>query len=145
MASRRPDGLIDQSHCSGFGRERACSHSPRNLPAQVIQILKTRCSSLRIHGIREVWYALLDAQPALRAAQVRSHPARRHEKQSSWVAGVAGSEAAHEHVERCLACTVDIMDSVLIVRDAALFGGHDPDRASRQHEVLQALDDAQGT
>jgi hypothetical protein len=49
-------------------RRYACSHSPRNLPAQVIQILKTRCSSLRVHRIRKVWYAFFDAQTRLGAA-----------------------------------------------------------------------------
>src|SRR5450631_3357090 len=49
-------------------RQYACSHSPWNLPAQVIQILKTRCSGLRVHRIRKVWYALFDAQTRLGTA-----------------------------------------------------------------------------
>ncbi len=61
-------------------RRYACSHSPRNLPAQVIQILKTRCSGLSVHRIREVGYAFLDAQTRLGSSQFRSHPARRHEQ-----------------------------------------------------------------
>ena len=56
-----------------------------------------------------------------------------------------GGETAHEHVERRLAATIDLMVSVLIVRDAALSGGHDPDRATRAYEILQGLDDAHGT
>jgi hypothetical protein len=43
------------------------------------------------------------------------YPARGHEQQGSWIVGVAGSEAAHEHVERCLASTIDLVVSVLIV------------------------------
>jgi hypothetical protein len=41
---------------------------PRNLPAQVIQILKTRSACLRVHRIRKVGYALLDAQTRMGTA-----------------------------------------------------------------------------
>ena len=57
----------------------ACSDSPRNLPAQVIQILKAGFPGLRVYRIREVRYALLDAQTRLGAAHIRPHPAWRHE------------------------------------------------------------------
>jgi hypothetical protein len=46
----------------------AYSHSPRHLASQVVQILKTRFSSLRVHRIRKVWYALFDAQTRLGTA-----------------------------------------------------------------------------
>src|ERR1700730_3857570 len=58
---------------------------------------------------------------------------------------MSGGEAAHKHVERRLASTIDLVMSVLIVCDAALSRGHDPDRASWRHEVLQTLDDTHGT
>jgi hypothetical protein len=61
-------------------RRYGCSYSPRNLPAQVIQILKTGFSSLRVHRISEVGYAFLDAETRLGPSQFRSHPARRHEQ-----------------------------------------------------------------
>src|SRR5665213_163159 len=58
---------------------------------------------------------------------------------------MARGEAAHEHVERRLASTIDLLVSVLIIGDAALSGGHDPDRAARRYKILQRLDDAHGT
>jgi hypothetical protein len=69
-----------QAFRSGPRWHNQCSYSPRNLPAQVIQILKTRFSRLRVHRIREVGYAFLDAQTGLGSSQFRSHPARRHEQ-----------------------------------------------------------------
>jgi hypothetical protein len=63
-----------------LARHQAEYASPRNLPTQVIQILKTRFSSLRVHRIREVGYAFLDAETRLGPSQFRSHPARRHEQ-----------------------------------------------------------------
>src|SRR5208337_4262781 len=51
-------------------RRYACSYSPRNLPAEVIQILKARFSGLRVHRIREIRYALLDAQTRLWATEI---------------------------------------------------------------------------
>lgn len=58
---------------------RTCSHSPRNRPAQVIQILKTGFSGLRLYCIRQVRYALVDTQTRLGATHIRPHPARSHE------------------------------------------------------------------
>ncbi len=96
------------------------SQSPRYCAAEVIEISQTGFSGLRVHGVGEIRYALPDAQTTLGAAHIRSHSARRHEQKRSRIIGVAGGEAAHEHIERRLAATIDVIRAVLVVGDAAL-------------------------
>jgi hypothetical protein len=55
---------------------------------------------------------------------------------------VAGGKAAHEHVERRFAAPIDLLLPVIVVGDAAPPRGHDPDRAAREYQILQRLDDA---
>src|SRR5258708_7471928 len=66
--SARVGNCVRSSNATGGVSRR--NNSPRNLPALVIQMLKTRFSRLRVHRIREVGYAFLDAQTRLGAALI---------------------------------------------------------------------------
>ena len=107
----------------------AAAGSPRNGLAEVVEVVKTALSFVRLNDIHQIRNAVVDAQARAGTAHVGAHPTWREQQQRARVVAMTGGETPHQGVEGGLAGPIDLVAAGLVVADAPLTGRHDGDGA----------------
>ena len=76
--------------------------------ASIVDTVQTRGGGDRLDLIDDTWNAFIDLYCRVWAAEIGLHPAGCDKEKASRFTSMAYGHAAHQHVERCLACPVAV-------------------------------------